>query len=84
MFDQKKRTKDVLDRLKSQEATPKPKKEMFSQSNKSIDQNKIVKEPEVSQSIYQAKLEKSVNKLNDLEKKMKKGDNYFTYYYEYT
>lgn len=84
MFDQKKRTKDVLDRLKSQEATPKPKKELFSQSIKPMDQTKITKEPDVPQSIYQVKLEKSINKLNDLEKKMKKGDNYFTYYYEYT
>jgi hypothetical protein len=84
MDDQKKRTKDVLDRLKAQEATPKPKFENLNSSNKKTEAKKESEKPNMPQSIYQIKLEKIMNRLNELERKMKSGNDYFTYYWEYS
>lgn len=74
----KDRTKEVLERLKSQESKPKPKLEQNYTKRPSIPKN------EKSQSIYQLKLERVINRLNELERKMKHGDNYFTNYWDYS
>ena len=78
----KKKTKEVLERLKAEESKPKPKVENYPSSK----QNSVNQEKEggVSQSIYQIRLEKIINRLNDLERKMKQGNDYFTHYWDYS
>lgn len=78
----KKKTKEVLERLKAEEAKPKPKVENYlSSKQKSSGQEK---KESASQSIYQVRLEKIINRLNELERKMKQGNDYFTHYWDYS
>lgn len=79
----KNRTKEVLERLKAQEAKPKPKLEKFPISKKQSSRENSEKLA-MPQSIYQIKLERIINRLDDLERKMKDGDNYFTHYWDYS
>ncbi|MBI2670579.1 hypothetical protein HYX18_01185 [Candidatus Woesearchaeota archaeon] len=84
MAELKKRTREVLERLKSQEAQSKPKLENLSNLKKSSSNIQTTKKESNSISIYQIKLEKIINRLNELERKMKHGDNYFTHYWDYS
>ena len=79
MVADKNRTKEVLERLKSQESVPKPKSNQYSKKEMSASDRAAN-----SQSIYQIKLEKIINRLNDLERKMQHGEDYFTHYWDYS
>lgn len=82
----KDRSKEVLQKLKEQERKPTPKldKEVLSFKAKMQQQRQTQNlEPRPSPSFYQQRLERVLNKLEDLEKNMKQGKDYFTAYWDY-
>ena len=82
MVDPKKdRTKEVLERLKAQEARPRAKLENNTSLKRPVAKKSSGDAP---QSIYQLKIEKIINRLNEIERKMKHGNDYFTHYWDYS
>ena len=81
---QKDRSKQVLQKLKDQERKPTPKLDKEAQEIRQIKRD-ISNKPETrpSASFYQQRVERVLNKLNDLEKRMKSGQDYFTAWWDY-
>lgn len=80
----KDRSKEVLQRLKEQERKPRPKLDKEAQEIRQLKRN-ISNKPEAkpSPSFYQQRVERVLNKLNELEKNMKEGRDYFTAWWDY-